>query len=174
MGKPTDVYHTALLLLAVLRREVFPFTQHDILAGLPQRLAERTASPFGPALANALHPHVHYRTQSPIEFWRELQAALTSPTSTGTTGPHPIVAAPSGPLLTGMPGSPGSAPHGVPGSAPQGVPGSAPHGVPGSAPQGVPGNAPDSGSERPRRTQKGTMIIGTVPKPGEPDSGGGT
>ena len=90
VGKPTDVYHTALLLLAVLRREVTPFSQQDILSGLPQRLAERTGSVFGPALANALQPQVLYRTQTPIEFWREIQAALSM--SAATTGPHGIVA----------------------------------------------------------------------------------
>ncbi len=76
VGRPTDVYHAALLLLSVIRRDVQQFTEHDILAGLPQRLAETSGSPFGPALANALHPQVLYRTQTPLEFWREIQAAL--------------------------------------------------------------------------------------------------
>lgn len=77
IGKPTDVYHAALLLLAVLRREVTPFTESEILAGAPQRLADSQKSVFARALGNALHPQVLYRTQTPLEFWREIQAALT-------------------------------------------------------------------------------------------------
>jgi len=77
LGKPTDVYHTALLLLAVLRREVPQFQQNDIIAGVPQRIADSLQSRFGRALGNALHPYVMYRTQTPLEFWREIQAAMT-------------------------------------------------------------------------------------------------
>jgi serine/threonine-protein kinase len=76
IGKPTDVYHTALLLLAVLRRSIYQFSEEEILAAEPQRLAEVAGSIFAPALRNALSPRVLYRTQTPLEFWRELQAAL--------------------------------------------------------------------------------------------------
>jgi hypothetical protein len=76
VSKPTDVYHAALLLLAVLRREIYPFTEAEIVAGLPRDLAERTGWAGAMALSNALHPVVQRRTQSPLELWREIQAGL--------------------------------------------------------------------------------------------------
>lgn len=76
VGRPTDVYHSALLLLSVLRREVPTFTEMEILAGAPQRVAQGLSSPYASALANALRPRVMHRTQTPLEFWREIQAAL--------------------------------------------------------------------------------------------------
>jgi serine/threonine-protein kinase len=75
IGRPTDVYHAALLLLAVLRREMPQLTEHEILAAVPQRMADASGSPYALAIANALHPQVLYRTQTPLEFWREIQAA---------------------------------------------------------------------------------------------------
>lgn len=77
VGKPTDVYHTALLLLSVLHRKIIPFTEHDILSGAPQQIADQLGSVYSRALGNALHPQVLYRTQTPLEFWRELQAGMT-------------------------------------------------------------------------------------------------
>ncbi|MEM7152641.1 MAG: protein kinase [Myxococcota bacterium] len=76
VGRPTDVYHTALLLLSVLRREVPSFTEAEILAGAPLEVAQRLGSPYSAALVNALRPRVMHRTQTPLEFWREVQAAL--------------------------------------------------------------------------------------------------
>jgi serine/threonine-protein kinase len=76
VGRQTDVYHSALLLLSVLNKEVLTFTELDIVAGGPMALADKTVSPFRQAIANALHPRVLYRTQSALEFWREMQAAL--------------------------------------------------------------------------------------------------
>lgn len=90
IGRTTDVYHTALLLLAVLYRDVTTFTEPDIVAGLPMRMAEQTGSIFTRALSNALQPHVLRRTQTPLEFWREIQAALTyASTHTGGSGTNP-------------------------------------------------------------------------------------
>ncbi len=76
VGRQTDVYHTALLLLSVLNKEVLTFTEQDIVTGAPMRLAEALQSPFRQAIACALHPHVLRRTQSALEFWREMQAAM--------------------------------------------------------------------------------------------------
>lgn len=76
VGRPTDVYHAALLLLSVLRRAVPSFTEAEILAGVPQRVAQALPSPYASALANALRPRVMHRTQTPLEFWREIQAAV--------------------------------------------------------------------------------------------------
>ena len=75
VSKPTDIYHCALLLLAVLRRSIYQFSQPEILAGLPQKLALQTPSPYAAALNAALQPVVQRRTQTALEFWRELQAA---------------------------------------------------------------------------------------------------
>lgn len=76
VGRPTDVYHASLLLLSVLRRAVPSFTEAEILAGAPQRVAQALPSPYASALANALRPRVMNRTQTPLEFWREIQAAV--------------------------------------------------------------------------------------------------
>lgn len=76
VSKPTDVYHAALMLLAVLRREIYPFEEAEIVQGLPRDLAERSGWPAAMALSNALHPVLQRRTQSPLEFWREIQAGL--------------------------------------------------------------------------------------------------
>src|SRR5688572_3691817 len=62
VSKPTDVYHCALLLLAVLRREIYPFTEQEIVAGLPRDFAERSGWPAAMALSNALHPALQRRT----------------------------------------------------------------------------------------------------------------
>lgn len=75
VSKPTDVYHCALLLLAVLRRSIYQFSQVEILQGRPQELAAQTGTPFAAALNSALQPEVRRRTQTPLEFWREIQAA---------------------------------------------------------------------------------------------------
>ncbi len=76
VGRPTDVYHAALLLLSVLRRQVPSFTEAEILAGAPQEVAQGLPTPYASALANALRPRVMNRTQTPLEFWREIQAAV--------------------------------------------------------------------------------------------------
>jgi hypothetical protein len=76
VGRPTDVYHAALLLLSVLRRAVPSFSETEILAGVPERVALALSSPYAAALANALRPRVMHRTQTPLEFWREIQAAV--------------------------------------------------------------------------------------------------
>lgn len=75
VSKPTDIYHCALLLLAVLRRSIYQFSPAEILAGYPRHLAHETGSPYANALVNALEPMVNRRTQTPLEFWREIQAA---------------------------------------------------------------------------------------------------
>ena len=75
VSRPTDVYHCALLLLAVLRRSIYQFSQGDILSALPQKLAMELKSPYSAALNAALNPIVQRRTQTPLEFWREIRAA---------------------------------------------------------------------------------------------------
>lgn len=115
IGRQTDIYHTALLLLSVMHREVLLFEEADIVAGAPLRMADALDSPYGQAIASALHPKVMYRTQTPLEFWREIQAAMQylSPGANATPAPMdlgPPLTRPSNPAQTqsGPPSSPGS------------------------------------------------------------------
>ncbi|MBL8949011.1 MAG: protein kinase [Myxococcales bacterium] len=75
VGRPTDLYHAALLLVGVMRGEMYPFTQQEIVSGVPQQMALSLHSPYREAIAGALHPVVGRRTQTALEFWRELQFA---------------------------------------------------------------------------------------------------
>lgn len=75
VGRATDIYHAALLLVGVMRREMYPFTQREIVSGVPQQMALSLHSPLREAIANALHPVVGRRTQTALEFWRELHSA---------------------------------------------------------------------------------------------------
>lgn len=115
IGRQTDIYHTALLLLSVMHREVLLFEEADIVAGAPLRMADALDSPYGQAIASALHPKVMYRTQTPLEFWREIQAAMQylSPGANATPAPMdlgPPLTRPSNPSQTqsGPPSSSGS------------------------------------------------------------------
>ena len=75
VSRPTDVYHAALLLLAVLRRSIYQFSTEEILHGLPRQMATDLATPYSQPLASALHPYVGRRTQTPLEFWRQIQSS---------------------------------------------------------------------------------------------------
>ncbi len=72
IGKPVDIYHGGLLLLSLLLGRIPPFTPEEIAAGEPRRLAERGPSRYAPALVRALRRHVAFRTQTAIDFWRDL------------------------------------------------------------------------------------------------------
>lgn len=73
VGRHVDIYHTGLLLLGLLMKSIPSFTEVEILAGKPRETAENLPSPYGTVIAKALRRHVHQRTQSAIEFWRELR-----------------------------------------------------------------------------------------------------
>ncbi len=90
MGRQTDIYHAALLLLSVMERKVLQFSETDILAGAPLQLADGLDSAYGQAIASALHPQVMYRTQTSLEFWREIQAALLYLSPAGNPTPAPM------------------------------------------------------------------------------------
>ncbi|MBM4089636.1 MAG: protein kinase family protein [Planctomycetes bacterium] len=75
LGKHVDIYHTGLLLLGLLTNCIPSFTEAEILAGRPREVAEALPSPYGIVIAKALRRHVHQRTQSAIEFWRDLRDA---------------------------------------------------------------------------------------------------
>jgi serine/threonine-protein kinase len=78
-GYATDLYNVGLVLLAVALGAEPSFTQAEIVAGAPARLAAQLRPPWGVAIARALAPHVQTRTQSAFEFWCDLIA----PTATG-------------------------------------------------------------------------------------------
>jgi len=72
IGKPVDIYHGGLLLLSLLLGRIPQFTPAEIAAGEPRRLAERVPSRYAPAIVRALRRHVAFRTQTAIDFWRDL------------------------------------------------------------------------------------------------------
>lgn len=75
VSKSTDIYHTALLLLALLLGKSPMFSPDEILAGEPRKMAERHPSKFAPAIARALRRHTDARTPTPMQFWREISSA---------------------------------------------------------------------------------------------------
>ncbi|MCU0872081.1 MAG: protein kinase [Pirellulaceae bacterium] len=75
VGKPTDLYHAGLVLLAVAMGIEPSFTYDEIVRGVPRQTAEQLPPPFGPAIGQALRRHVHTRPATAFEFWRRLAAA---------------------------------------------------------------------------------------------------
>lgn len=67
-----DIYHCGMLFLQILFGKELPFTEEQILAGEPRILAATLPAPYGFALSKALRRHVSHRTQSAMEFWRDL------------------------------------------------------------------------------------------------------
>lgn len=75
VGRTIDVYHTALLLLAILLNRVPSFSREEVLEGVPRQLAEASGSKYGPAIARALRRHVASRTPTAMHFWRDIDGA---------------------------------------------------------------------------------------------------
>ena len=76
IDKHVDIYHTGLLLLGLLLNKIPKFTREEIIEGVPRKMAERLRSPYSSAIAKALRRHTPYRTQSALEMWREIFAAM--------------------------------------------------------------------------------------------------
>ncbi|KGU94448.1 kinase domain protein [Burkholderia pseudomallei MSHR4377] len=74
VGPQTDLYHVGLMLLAILRKGQPQFSEEEVLSGYPSNLAYVDASRFGKVIARALYPEVSRRTQTAMEFWRQLRA----------------------------------------------------------------------------------------------------
>ncbi len=75
IGRKVDIYHTGLLLLSLLLGKVPQFTPQQICEGKPREMAESLDSPYRYAIAKALRRHVYYRTQTALDFWREISKA---------------------------------------------------------------------------------------------------
>lgn len=75
IGRQVDIYHTGLLLLSLLLGKVPQFTHQQICEGKPREMAESLDSPYSSAIAKALRRHVDYRTQTALDFWREISQA---------------------------------------------------------------------------------------------------
>ncbi len=74
IGRQVDVYQAGLLLLSLLLKEIPYFTAEEIVGGIPHAVAQDHTSPYAPVIAKALRCHVDQRTQTALEFWRELSA----------------------------------------------------------------------------------------------------
>ena len=74
IGRQVDIYQAGLLMLSLLLNEIPYFTAEEIVGGIPQALAQDHPSPYAPVIAKALRRHVEWRTQTALEFWRELSA----------------------------------------------------------------------------------------------------
>ena len=74
IGKQVDIYHAGLLFLSLLLGRIPTFTPEDILAGAPRKTAEDLHSIYAPAIARALRRHVDSRTQSAVDFWKDISA----------------------------------------------------------------------------------------------------
>ena len=72
MDHRMDIYHCGLLFLQILQGSPLTFTQEQVLAGAPRKMAVELASPYQFALEKALRRHVCFRTASAMEFWRDL------------------------------------------------------------------------------------------------------
>ncbi|MBK6845069.1 MAG: protein kinase family protein [Gemmatimonadetes bacterium] len=74
IGPQLDIYHAGLTFLSLMLRQIPTFSEQEILDGRPRQLAESLPSPYGPVLSRALRRHVDQRTQSALDFWREIAA----------------------------------------------------------------------------------------------------
>lgn len=73
VSRTTDIYHVGLLLLAIANKGTPSFTSDEIIAGRPRLMAEACGSAYAEVIGRALRRHVDKRTQSAIQFWREIQ-----------------------------------------------------------------------------------------------------
>lgn len=73
VGPQTDIYHAGLLLLSVLHGQNLDFDRVAILDGAPRKMAEKLPPPWGVALEKALRRTVSQRTQTALEFWRDVR-----------------------------------------------------------------------------------------------------
>lgn len=75
IGKQVDMYHAGLVFLSLLLGRIPTFTEKEILDGGPRIMAERLNSIYSPAIAKALRRHVENRTQTALDFWKDIASA---------------------------------------------------------------------------------------------------
>ena len=68
-----DIYHLGLLFLQLVYSKRLQFTPEEILSGKPKAMALQLSSPYKTALEKALRRHVHYRTASAVDLWRDFK-----------------------------------------------------------------------------------------------------
>lgn len=73
VGKCTDIYHTALLLMSLITKKQYFFTDDEIISGAPRQEADSLNSRYSRALSKALISHTNLRTQSALEFWNDIK-----------------------------------------------------------------------------------------------------
>ena len=78
IGPQIDIYHAGLTFLSLMLKTIPTFSEEDILAGQPRKLAEGLISPYGPVISRALRRHASQRTKTALDFWREIAAATYS------------------------------------------------------------------------------------------------
>lgn len=76
VGKTVDIYHSALLFLSLLLNQNITFTNEEILAGKPRIIAESLNFPYAAPISRALRRHASSRTQSALQFWREISNVI--------------------------------------------------------------------------------------------------
>ncbi len=72
-----DIYHAGLLLLEIASSKRLQFTTDEIRNGKPREMALTLPVPWNFALEKALRRHVAFRTDSPMELWRDLNSPAT-------------------------------------------------------------------------------------------------
>ena len=77
IGKQVDMYHAGLVFLSLLLGRIPTFTENDILDGGPRSMAEELKSVYSPAISKALRRHVENRTQTSLDFWKDISSART-------------------------------------------------------------------------------------------------
>lgn len=76
LGYQADIYHCGLLFLQLAVGRRLQFTADEIMSGVPRQMAEALDPPLNFAIAKALRRHVADRTQTALEFWRDLTVAV--------------------------------------------------------------------------------------------------
>jgi serine/threonine protein kinase len=67
-----DQYHLGLLLLQVCYAQPLAFSEDEVIAGLPKKMAEDIGGTIGSAIARSLRRHPAARFMSPREMWLAL------------------------------------------------------------------------------------------------------
>lgn len=76
VGYVSDLYHVALLMLAMLNNKLsFNFSHQDIWEGEPEKMALELNHELGDVLANALKRFVHERYQTSFGFWQAITSS---------------------------------------------------------------------------------------------------